>query len=74
MKRLQIPQKIVYKKFYVYEKIYVHEIAAVILSKIYFPKNAKKPCKPNVRIWSHLPKKSLMENFIFCAVRDLNRD
>ena len=22
-----------------------------------------------LRIWSHLPKKSLMENFIFCAVR-----
>ena len=21
-----------------------------------------------MRIWSHLPKKSLMENFIFCAV------
>ena len=23
-----------------------------------------------LRIWSHLPKKSLMENFIFCAVTD----
>ena len=22
-----------------------------------------------LRIWSHLPKKSLMENFIFCAVK-----
>ena len=22
-----------------------------------------------LRIWSHLPQKSLMENFIFCAVR-----
>ena len=22
-----------------------------------------------LRIWSHLPKKSLMENFIFCTVR-----
>ena len=22
----------------------------------------------NLRIWSHLPKKSLMENFIFCAL------
>ena len=41
MKRLQIPQKIVYEKFY------VHEIAAVNLSKIYFLKNAKKTCKPN---------------------------
>ena len=25
------------------------------------------------RIWSHLLKKSLMENFIFCAVTDLPR-
>ena len=24
----------------------------------------------NLRIWSHLLKKSLMENFIFCAVQD----
>ena len=24
-----------------------------------------------LRIWSHLLKKSLMENFIFCAVRDI---
>ena len=23
-----------------------------------------------LRIWSHLPKKSLLENFIFCAVLD----
>ena len=43
MKRLQIPQKIVYEKFY------VHEIAAVNLSKIYFLKNAKKTCEPNNR-------------------------
>ena len=28
-------------------KNYAHEIAAVNLSKIYFPKNAKKTCKPN---------------------------
>ena len=41
MKKLQIPQKRVYKKFY------VHEIAAVNLSKIYFLKNAKKTCKPS---------------------------
>ena len=27
-----------------------------------------KYCK-SVRIWSHLLKKSLMENFIFCAVK-----
>ena len=39
MKRLQIPQKLVYGKFY------VHEIAAVDLSKIYFLENAKKTCK-----------------------------
>ena len=25
-----------------------------------------------LRIWSHLLKKSLMENFIFCAVRDFS--
>ena len=43
MKRLQIPQKLVYEKFY------VHEIDAVNLSKIYFLKNAKKTCKPNNR-------------------------
>ena len=35
MKRLQIPQKLVY------------EIAALNLSKIYFLKTAKKTCKPN---------------------------
>ena len=40
---MQIPQKLVYEKFY------VHEIAAVDLSKIYFLKNAKKTCKPNNR-------------------------
>ena len=48
MKRLQIPQKLVYGKFYVHEKI-LHEIAAVNLSKIYFLKKAKKSCKPNNR-------------------------
>ena len=41
VKRLQIPQKLVY------EKLYVHEIAAVNLSKIYFLKNPKKICQPN---------------------------
>ena len=41
MNRLQIPQILVYEKFY------VHEIAAVNLSKINFLKNAKKTCKPN---------------------------
>ena len=43
MKRLQIPQKIVYEKFY------VHEIAAVNLSKIYFLKDARKARKRNNR-------------------------
>ena len=38
-----------YEKLYVHEKFYVHEIAAVDLSKIYFLKNAKKTCKPNIR-------------------------
>ena len=27
-----------------------------------------------LRIWSHLLKKSLMENFIFCAVKIMNED
>ena len=31
------------------KKIYVDENAAINLSKIYFPKNAKKTCKPNNR-------------------------
>ena len=53
MKRLQIPQEVVYKKIYVYEKIYVHEKmfrarnCRHYLSKNYFLKNAKKNCKPN---------------------------
>ena len=25
-----------------------------------------------LRIWSHLPKKSLRENFIFCAVQEID--
>ena len=43
MRRLQIPQKLVYEKFYVLE------IPAINLSKIYFQKNGKKTCKPNNR-------------------------
>ena len=31
MKKLQIPQKLVYRKFYGHEKFYVHEIAVVDL-------------------------------------------
>ena len=45
MKRLQIPEKLVYEKFYVDKKFYVHEIATVTLSKIYFLKKAKKTRK-----------------------------
>ena len=48
MKRLQIPQKLVYKAAVV-KKFYVHENAAVNLSKIYLLKNAKKTCKPKNR-------------------------
>ena len=40
-KWLQIPQKVVYEKFY------AHEITAVDLSKVDFMKNAMKTCKPN---------------------------
>ena len=36
MKRLQIPQKLVYEKFY------VQEIAIVDLSKMYFPEKRKE--------------------------------
>ena len=43
MKKLQIPHKLVYEKFY------IHENAAVDLSKTYVLKNAKKTRKPNNR-------------------------
>ena len=46
MKRLQIPQNLVYEFTYT-KKFYVHEIAAVNLLKNYFLKNAKKAYKPN---------------------------
>ena len=49
MKRLQIPEKLMYEKFYVHQKILKHEIAAVNLLKNYFLKDAKKICKPNNR-------------------------
>ena len=49
MKRLQIPQKLVYGQFTYTKKFYVHEIAAVNLSKIYFLKNPKKTGKSNKR-------------------------
>ena len=41
MKKLRIPKKPVYEKFY------VREIVAVNLSKNYLLKNAKKTCKQN---------------------------
>ena len=40
------------------------------LIKDFFSKCDQIRRKP--RIWSHLLKKSLMENFIFCAVKYLN--
>ena len=48
MKRLQIPQKLVYGSAVV-KKFYVYDIAAVNLPNIYFLKNAEKTCKPNNR-------------------------
>ena len=52
MKRLQTPQELIYDKFYVHEKI-LRRNAAVHLSKTYFPKNAKKTCKPNNHNLNH---------------------
>ena len=44
MKRLHIPQKLVYEKFDVPKNI-----LRIKFIKIYFVKNAKKICKPNKR-------------------------
>ena len=41
----------------------VYYCTAIVM--IYF---SEKACKSFLQIWSHLLKKSLMENFIFCAV------
>ena len=41
----------------------------------FFVKDFSGKCdqiRRKLRIWSHLPKKSLMENFIFCAVPQEN--
>ena len=57
MKRLQIPQKLVYGKFY------VHEIAAVNLTKLYFLKSAKKTCEPNNRDLNRDRIKSIFYHF-----------
>ena len=53
MKRLQIPPKLVYKKFNVFEKILRTRNCCRNLWKIYFLKNAKKTCKPNNRDLNH---------------------
>ena len=42
MRILQIPQKLVYEKFYVPKKIYGLEIAAVNLSKNLLPEKRKE--------------------------------
>ena len=47
MKKLQIPQKHVYEKFYVHKKILRTKNVYVNLSKIYLLKKAKKTWKPN---------------------------
>ena len=39
-----------------------------LVAVCYFELVLKKIVKCKLRIWSHLLKKSLMENFIFCAV------
>ena len=53
MKRLQILQKLVYKKFTYTKTFYIYEIVSVSLSKIYFLKIAKKTCKSNNRDLNH---------------------
>ena len=49
MKRLQIPQKLVYVKFYLHEKILRTQNCRRRLIKNLLLKNAKKTCKPNNR-------------------------
>ena len=47
-KRLQIPQKLVYEKFYAYEKtLRTRNCRRKFIRKIYFLKNEKKTCKPS---------------------------
>ena len=62
MKRFQIPQKLVYEKFYVHEKILPTRNCRGKLIKIYFLKNAKKTCKPNNRYWIMEKIKDIMYN------------
>ena len=47
MKRMQIPQKLVYGKFYVHEKILRTRNYCRKFIKVYFLKNAKKTFKSN---------------------------
>ena len=49
MKRLQIPQKLVYEKFYIHEKILHKRNYRRKFAKFFSVKNAKKTCKPNKR-------------------------
>ena len=56
----------------VLQKIRVLEIVSITAQETKFSiKNFYRKCdqiRRKLRIWSHLLKKSLMENFIFCAV------
>ena len=49
MKRLQIPQKLVYEQFYVHEKILTTRHCRRKFIKNCFLKNVKETCKPNNR-------------------------
>ena len=71
MKRLQIPQKLVYGNFTYTKKFYVHEIVAVILSKIYYLKNAKKTCQPNNWIKHFAIIFDIFEIAILCSWKNL---
>ena len=54
-------------------ELFVKLIRCVTLQKMkFFIKDFFSICdqiRTFLRIWSHLPRQSLMENFIFCAVR-----
>ena len=49
MKRLQIPQELVYEKFYVHEKILRARNCRRKFIKILLPENAKETRKPSKR-------------------------
>ena len=46
---MQIPQKLVYEKFYIHEKILHKRNYRRKFIKLFLVKNAKKTCKPNKR-------------------------